>query len=68
MPKSTAFEGGEMWLKHSEKCFILILFLPLSTKKEEWAETAKGIDNEVNSETNKENVRALLSLIIDYKY
>jgi hypothetical protein len=29
---------------------------------------AKGIDNEVNSETNKENVRALLSLIIDYKY
>ena len=29
---------------------------------------AKGIDNEMNSETNKENVRALLSLIIDYKY
>lgn len=29
---------------------------------------AKGIDNEVNSEKNKENVRALLCLIIDYKY
>ena len=29
---------------------------------------AKGIDNEMNSERNKENVRALLSLIIDYKY
>jgi hypothetical protein len=37
-------------------------------KKKEWAETAKGIDNEVNSEKNKENVCALLSLIIDYKY
>lgn len=29
---------------------------------------AKGIDNEVNNEKNKEDVRALLSLIIDYKY
>lgn len=29
---------------------------------------AKGIDNEVNSEMNKENVHALLNLIIDYKY
>ena len=29
---------------------------------------AKGIGNEMNSEKNKENVRALLSLIIDYKY
>ena len=29
---------------------------------------AKGIDNEMNSERNKENVRALLYLIIDYKY
>lgn len=29
---------------------------------------AKGIDNEMNSEKNKENVRALLNLIIDYKY
>jgi len=29
---------------------------------------AKGIDNDVNSEKNKENVHALLSLIIDYKY
>ena len=29
---------------------------------------AKSIDNEMNSEKNKENVRALLSLIIDYKY
>ncbi len=37
-------------------------------KKEEWAETAKSIDNEVNSEKNKEDVRAPLSLIIDYKY
>jgi len=37
-------------------------------QKEEWTETAKGIDNEVNSETNKENMHALLSLIIDYKY
>ena len=37
-------------------------------QKEEWAEMAKGIDNEVNSEKNKENVHALLSLIIDYKY
>ena len=67
MPKSTVFEWGEMWLKHSEKA--LFLFYPCHfPQKEEWAETAKGIDNEVNSETNKENVRALLSLIIDYKY
>jgi len=56
-----------MWLKHSEK--TLFLFCPCHfPQKEEWAETAKGIDNEVNSEKNKENVRALLSLIIDYKY
>ena len=48
-----------MWLKHSEKDFILILSLPLPQKKE-WAEMAKGIDNEVNSEANKENMRALL--------
>ena len=32
-PKSTAFEGSEMWLKHSENAFILILFLPLPTKR-----------------------------------
>ena len=36
--------------------------------EEEWAETEKGIDNEMNSERNKENVHALLYLIIDYKY
>lgn len=67
MPKSTAFERGEMWLKHSENA--LFLFYPCHfLKKEEWAETAKSIDNEVNSEKNKEDVRALLSLIIDYKY
>ena len=66
-PKSTAFERAEMWLKHSEK--TLFLFCPCHfPQKEEWAETAKGIDNEMNSEKNKENVRALLSLIIDYKY
>ena len=39
-----------------------------SPQKEEWTETAKGIDNEMNSERNKENVLALLYLIIDYKY
>ncbi|MBW4766417.1 hypothetical protein KZO60_01570 [Prevotella nanceiensis] len=56
-----------MWLKHSEK--TLFLFCPCHfLQKEEWAETAKGIDNEMNSEKNKENVPALLSLIIDYKY
>lgn len=67
MPKSTAFERGEMWLKHSEKA--LFLFYPCHfPQKEEWAEMAKSIDNEVNSEKNKENVRALFSLIIDYKY
>ncbi len=67
MPKSTAFERGEMWLKHSEKA--LFLFYPYHfPQKEEWAETAKSIDNEVNSEKNKENVPALLSLIIDYKH
>ena len=67
MPKSTAFERGEMWLKHSEKA--LFLFYPCHfPQKEEWAETAKSIDNEMNSEKNKENVRALLSLIVDYKY
>ena len=67
MPKSTVFERTEMWLKHSENA--LFLFCPCHfLQKEEWAETAKGIDNEVNSEKNKENVRALLSLIIDYKY
>ena len=44
-------------------------FIPATFhKKEEWAETAKSIDNEVNSEKNKEDVRALLSLIVDYKY
>lgn len=44
-------------------------FVPVTFhKKEEWAETAKSIDNEVNSEKNKEDVRALLSLIIDYKH
>ena len=67
MPKSTAFERGEMWLKHSEKA--LFLFYPCHfLQKEEWAETAKSIDNEVNSEKNKEDVHALLSLIIDYKH
>ena len=66
-PKSTAFERAEMWLKHSEN--TLFLFCPYHfLQKEEWEETAKGIDNEMNSEKNKENVRALLSLIIDYKY
>ena len=56
-----------MWLKHSENA--LFLFCPCHfLQKEEWAEMAKGVDNEVNSEKNKENVRALLSLIIDYKY
>lgn len=44
-------------------------FVPVTShKQEEWAETAKGIDNEVNSEKNKGNVRAPLNLIIDYKY
>ena len=67
MPKSTVFEKAEMWLKHSEKA--LFLFYPCHfPQKEEWAETAKSIDNEVNSEKNKEDVRALLSLIIDYKH
>ncbi len=66
-PKSTAFERAEMWLKHSEN--TLFLFCPYHfLQKEEWEETAKDIDNEMNSEKNKENVRALLSLIIDYKY
>lgn len=56
-----------MWLKHSEN--TLFLFCPYHfLQKEEWEETAKDIDNEMNSEKNKENVRALLSLIIDYKY
>lgn len=67
MPKSTAFERAEMWLKHSEK--TLFLFCPYHfLQKEKWAETAKGIDNEMNSEKNKENVHAPLRLIIDYKY
>ena len=64
--KSTAFERGEMWLKHGEN--TLFLFCPCNfLQKKEWAETAKSIDNEVNSEKNKEDVRALLSLIVDYK-
>lgn len=54
------------WSDHSSEILITIKFT--SHKKKEWAETAKGIDNEVNSETNKENMRAPLSLIIDYKY
>ena len=54
------------WSDRSSEILITIKFT--SHKKEEWAETAKGIDNEMNSEKNKENVRALLSLIIDYKY
>lgn len=66
-PKSTAFERAEMWLKHSEKALFLFCSCRF-LQKEEWAETAKGIDNEVNSEKNKGNVHALLSLIIDYKY
>lgn len=33
MPKSTAFERGEMWLKHSEKALFLFLSLSLSTKR-----------------------------------
>ena len=56
-----------MWLKHSEKALFLFCSCRF-LQKEEWAETAKGIDNEVNSEKNKGNVHALLSLIIDYKY
>lgn len=65
--KSTAFERAEMWLKHSEK--TLFLFCPYHfLQKEEWAEMAKSIDNEMNSEKNKENVHAPLRLIIDYKY
>lgn len=56
-----------MWLKHGENA--LFLFCPYHfLQKKEWAETAKNIDNEVNSEKNKEDVRALFSLIIDYKY
>ncbi|MBF1428247.1 hypothetical protein [Hoylesella nanceiensis] len=44
-------------------------FVPVTShKQEEWAEMAKGIDNEMNSEKNKENVHAPLYLIIDYKY
>ena len=44
-------------------------FVPITSyKQEEWIETVKGIDNEVNSEKNKENVPAPLYLIIDYKY
>lgn len=67
MPKNTAFERTEMWLKHSEK--TLFLFCPYHfPQKKEWAEMAKGIDNEMNSEKNKENVHAPLYLIIDYKY
>lgn len=67
MPKSTAFERSEMWLKHSENALFLFCSCHFP-QKEEWAETAKSIDNEVNSEKNKEDVRALLSLIIDYKH
>ena len=67
MPKSTAFERGEMWLKHSENALFLFCSCHFP-QKEEWAETTKGIDNEMNSEKNKEDVPALLSLIIDYKY
>lgn len=66
-PKSTAFERAEMWLKHSEKTLLLFCSCRF-LQKEEWAETAKGIDNEMNSEKNKENVHAPLRLIIDYKY
>lgn len=54
------------WSDHSSEILITIKFA--FHKQEEWTETAKGIDNEVNSETNKENVHALLNLIIDYKY
>ena len=54
------------WSDHSSEILITIKFT--FHKQEEWAETAKSIDNEMNSEKNKENVRALLSLIIDYKY
>ena len=44
-------------------------FVPVTFhKKKNGTETAKGIDNEMNSEKNKENVRAPLYLIIDYKY
>ena len=66
-PKSTAFERAEMWLKHSENALFLFCSCHFPHKKK-WAETAKGIDNEVNSEKNKEDVRALLSLIVDYKH
>ena len=45
------------------------IILPVTShKKKNGTETAKDIDNEMNSETNKENMRAPLSLIIDYKY
>ena len=56
-----------MWLKHSENALFLFCSCHFPHKKK-WAETAKGIDNEMNSEKNKENVHAPLSLIIDYKY
>ena len=56
-----------MWLKHSENALFLFCSCHFP-QKEEWVETAKGIDNEMNSEKNKENVRASLCLIIDYKY
>ena len=67
MPKSTAFERGEMWLKHGENTLFLFCSCHFP-QKEEWAETAKSIDNEVNNEKNKEDVCALFSLIIDYKH
>lgn len=54
------------WSDHSSEILITIKFT--SHKQEEWVETVKGIDNEVNSEKNKENVHAPLRLIIDYKY
>lgn len=67
MPKSTAFERGEMWLKHSENALFLFCSCHFP-QKEEWAETEKSIDNEVNIEKNKEDVCALLSLIVNYKH
>lgn len=39
-PKSTAFEGSEMWLKHSENA--LFLFCPYHfPQKEEWDRNGK---------------------------
>ena len=54
------------WSDRSSEILITIKFT--FHKKKNGTETAKSIDNEMDSEKNKENVRALLSLIVDYKY